>query len=126
LANWLPKLSCKGAPKLSSGSRWLPRRGSCRTCGSGEDRFVGVDVDASSGELARTRLLSILCKLLMDVVELEGEGTGEGVNRSAEKKTKIEESESVKTIGMGCFMGAAWHGEITSHRRTICCSSDPI
>lgn len=45
---------------------------------------VGVDEDASKGELALTLLLSVFCKLLIDVVELDGDGTGEGVKRSAE------------------------------------------
>jgi hypothetical protein len=86
--NWLLNKGCsEGAPKLSSGSRWLPRRGSCRTWISGECRCgkdeVGVDEDASKGELARTLLLSRLCRLLTEVVELEGDGTGEGVKRSA-------------------------------------------
>jgi hypothetical protein len=44
---------------------------------------VGVDDDVSSGELARTLWFSIFCALLIDVVELEGDGTGEGVKRSA-------------------------------------------
>lgn len=44
---------------------------------------MGVDEDVSSGELARTLWLSIFCTLLTEVVEFEGDGTGEGVNRSA-------------------------------------------